>query len=76
MKTTLAGNVLAAAAMLLAACATAAEVQTTVDPQADLSRYRTFVFLEGDPGAPGARPPPKHDRETPGDQGLCARQEG
>ena len=54
MKAILPLPMLIVAAMLLPACATAAEVQTTVDPQADLSRYATFVFLEADPGSPGA----------------------
>jgi opacity protein-like surface antigen len=44
----------AALAMLLAGAATAADVQTTVDPQADLGKYRTFVFLEADPKVKGA----------------------
>ncbi len=54
MKAILVSAVLISAAMLLPVRAAAAEVQTTADPQADLSRYGTFVFLEADPGAPGA----------------------
>jgi len=47
------GSVIGVAAMLAATCAAAADVQTTADPQADLARYRTYVFLEGEPGAKG-----------------------
>ena len=43
-----------AAAALLAACAAPPGIQTTLDPQADISRYRTFVFLEGGPKTEGA----------------------
>jgi hypothetical protein len=53
MTKTLAGSFLIAAAMLLASCAAPPKVQTTADPQADLSRYRTFAFLDSDPKAAG-----------------------
>ena len=43
-----------AAAPLLAACAAPAGIQTTLDPQADISRYRTYAFLEGGPKTEGA----------------------
>lgn len=49
-----AGMFLIAAALLLASCATPPGIQTTADPQADLSRYRTFAFLEGGPKTEGA----------------------
>ena len=39
---------------LLSGCAAAAEVQTTVDPGANLAGYRAYAFLEVDPQAPGA----------------------
>ncbi len=43
-----------AAAALLAACAAPPGIQTTLDPQADISRYRTYAFLEGGPKTEGA----------------------
>jgi len=39
--------------MLLASCTTNPAIQTTADPQTDLSKYRTFVFLEGGPKTEG-----------------------
>ena len=42
------------AAMLLLSCATPAGIQTTADPQVDISRYRTYTFLEGGPKTEGA----------------------
>ena len=54
MKTMLARIVAIATAMLLAAGASAADVQTTADPDAKLAGYRTFSFLESVPNAPGA----------------------
>src|SRR5262245_16837048 len=54
MKTKFARNVLVAALVLLPACASAPNVETTADPKADFSRYRTFVFLQSDPKATGA----------------------
>ena len=43
--------VIAAAILLSAFAATlpAADIKTTVDPQADLGKYRTFTFLQADP---------------------------
>lgn len=47
--------ILFATAILLAGpVALAADIQTTVDPAADLARFRTFSFLEADPKAKGA----------------------
>ena len=43
-----------AIAILLSACATSPDVQTTLDPGADPGRYRTFTFVQGDPKATGA----------------------
>ncbi|MGH8642244.1 MAG: DUF4136 domain-containing protein [Burkholderiales bacterium] len=43
-----------AAVLLTAPAGAAAETKTTVDPQADLGKYRTFVFLETDPKGKGA----------------------
>jgi hypothetical protein len=40
--------------ILLAACASAPDVQTTLDPQADAGKYRTFTFVQSDPSATGA----------------------
>ena len=47
---------IAAAALVLvtAQAAWAADVRTTADPAADLTRYPTFTFLEPDPKAKGA----------------------
>ena len=47
-------TLLIAAAFLLMARVAAADVRTTVDPQADLGKYRTFVFLQADPKDKGA----------------------
>jgi hypothetical protein len=44
----------ALAAIALAACAFAPNVQTTFDFEADLTKYRTFAFVRGDPAATGA----------------------
>ncbi len=38
-----------AAVALIAACASAPEVSTTLDPDADPGRYATFAFTQGDP---------------------------
>lgn len=54
MKTMLARMVFIATAVLLAAGASAADTQTTVDPDANLAGYRTFSFLDSVPNAPGA----------------------
>jgi hypothetical protein len=40
--------------LILASVAVAADVQTTVDPKADFSRFRTFTFLQSDPTDKGA----------------------
>ncbi len=40
--------------LFLAGAATAADIQTTVDPAADLGKFRTFTFLKPDPKANGA----------------------
>lgn len=45
---------IAAAALLLVQAATAADVRTTMDPQADLGKYGTFAFLESEPKGKGA----------------------
>src|SRR5690349_17748197 len=42
------------AIVVLAACASAPDIQTTFDFQADLTQYRTFAFVQGDPRATGA----------------------
>ena len=47
-------TLLVAAGLLLAGAVTAADVQTTVEPSADLAKYRTFSFLESEPKAKGA----------------------
>jgi hypothetical protein len=44
---------LASALILLSACAAAPDVQTTLDPQADPGKYRTFTFVQGDPNETG-----------------------
>src|SRR5688572_23819827 len=54
MKAKLRRSILVTVALLLSAPATAADVQTTVDPKADLARYRTFTFLDADPKVKGA----------------------
>ena len=54
MKATLVPSILVTIALLLPASAPAADVQTTVDPKADLTRYRAFTFLDADPKAAGA----------------------
>lgn len=48
--------VITAAILLSAFAATlpAADVRTTVDPRADLGKYRTFTFLQADPKDKGA----------------------
>lgn len=46
--------VIMAAFLLMARVAGAADIRTTVDPQADLGKYRTFVFLQADPKDKGA----------------------
>jgi hypothetical protein len=43
-----------ATAALLPACASSPDVQTSVDSQANMERFRTFVFLESPPKAAGA----------------------
>ena len=35
--------------VLLASCAAPPGIQTTLDSQVDISKYRTYAFLEGDP---------------------------
>ena len=45
---------IAAAVVLTTRAATAADIQTTVDPAADLAKFGTFTFLEPDPKAKGA----------------------
>ena len=42
------------AAGLLAACAAPPGIKTTLDPQADISRFRTYAFLEDGPKTEGA----------------------
>ena len=42
------------AAIVFGGCATAPDVQTTVDPAANLAGYRAYTFLETDPKAVGA----------------------
>ena len=42
------------AVIALVACASAPDIQTTFDFQADLAKYRTFAFVQGDPKANGA----------------------
>jgi hypothetical protein len=55
MKHAMARNFLiAAGALLLAHAAAAADVKTTVDPQADFGKYGTFTFLESEPKGKGA----------------------
>ena len=54
MEATYAFGVRLLTAMLLAASASAADIQTTADPDAKLAEYRTFSFLESAPNAPGA----------------------
>lgn len=44
----------ATAILLIAPAALAADVKTTIDPQADFTKYGTFTFLEPDPKAKGA----------------------
>src|SRR5262245_60213055 len=46
-------SALVAVALLLPACALAA-VETTVDPDVDIAKFRTFVFLDSAPNADGA----------------------
>jgi hypothetical protein len=47
-------GLLIGAGLLLASCAaTDDKVQTTVDPQMDLARYRTYAFLEAGPKTEG-----------------------
>lgn len=41
-------------AALLAACAAPPGIKTTLDPQADISAFRTYAFLEGGPKTEGA----------------------
>ena len=41
------------AAALLSLCATAAEVRTARDPEADLRKYRIYTFVQGDPADKG-----------------------
>ena len=50
------GLLIAAAILLSSFAATlpAADIKTTVDPQADLGKYRTFTFLQADPKDKGA----------------------
>lgn len=43
-----------AAILLMARVATAADIKTTVDPTADLGKYRTFTFMQADPKDKGA----------------------
>jgi hypothetical protein len=40
-------------ALALAACASAPDVQTKKDPNADLSKYTTYAFVNADPKEPG-----------------------
>ena len=40
--------------LLMAHAVAAADVRTTVDPQADLGKYKTFAFLESEPKGKGA----------------------
>ena len=47
------GGLVVGAVMLLASCATDPAIHTIVDPQMDLAKYRTFVFLEGGPKTEG-----------------------
>jgi hypothetical protein len=47
-------TLLVAATLLLTGAVTAADIQTTVEPEADLAKYRTFTFLQADPKAKGA----------------------
>jgi hypothetical protein len=56
MMASMRSRALACAALVLVAAqsAWAADVKTTVDPAADLTRYPTFTFLEPDPKAKGA----------------------
>lgn len=59
------------AVILLAACATA-DVKTTVDPEANLSKFHDFVFLENTPAAAaGAITDPMVRRRI---EGLIAQQ--
>ena len=41
------------AIILLSACATAPNVETTLDSQADPGKYQTFTFVQGDPNEQG-----------------------
>src|SRR5262245_6178111 len=45
---------LAAATIVLSACATSPSVQTTTEPGADPGKYRTYAFVQGDPKDKGA----------------------
>ena len=47
-------GLLLAAALLLPSCAAPPGIQTTLDPQVDISKYRTYAFLEGGPKTEGA----------------------
>ena len=47
-------TLLVAAGLLLTGAVTAADVQTTVEPSADLSKFHTFTFLQADPKGKGA----------------------
>ena len=54
MKKILAAGFVFVSAMLLASCAAPPGIQTTLDPQIDITRYRTYAFLEGGPKTEGA----------------------
>jgi len=43
-----------AVAIILSACATPADVRTTLAPGANLERFRTFAIVQGDVQGPGA----------------------
>ena len=43
-----------AAALVLAACSTPADVRTALAPDAQIERFRTFAFVQGDVRGPGA----------------------
>ena len=47
-------TMLVAATLSLTVAATAADMQTTVEPGADLAKFRTFMFLDAEPKAKGA----------------------
>src|SRR5215510_16266360 len=54
MKKILAAGLLLVTCVLLASCAAPPGIKTDLDPQIDITRYRTYAFLEGGPKTEGA----------------------